>query len=506
MLEKKLLGDKTKQGFYKKNGKDKLTLDYKTLEYRAAGGDAEIAKITKGIAKLEDPKARIKKLLAADGVVGRFAWKCLAASLAYSARRIGEICDDVVAIDDAMKWGYNWDLGPFEVWDALGFAEITDRLEKDGYALPESVKKMRASGAKGFYREDGAVYSLLKGDYVSRKPDPRYASFEILKRGSAPVLSNLGAEAWDLGDGVLGVTLKTKMNSIDGDVISMLSEAADKAEQEFRGIVLSNTGEHFSVGANLMLVVMNAAQKNWDALGATVKSLQDASQRLRYARVPVVAAPFGMALGGGLELCFAADAIQAAAETYSGLVEVGVGLIPGGAGTLNMLWRGLEGIPEGAQVSTQAVVEQVFKNIAMAKVATSAQEAKAFGYFRHNDGISFDKERRVAEAKARVIGLAEAGYHPQIPRAYVLPGESGVATISMMLDTLVAGSFASEHDALIGKKLANVLCGGASGGAHEVTEQEILDLEREAFLSLCGEPKSIERMQYMLMNNKPLRN
>jgi 3-hydroxyacyl-CoA dehydrogenase len=506
MLEKKLLGDKTKAGFYKKNGKDKLTLDYKTLEYRAAGGDAEIAKVTKAIAKIEDPRARIKKLLATEGVVGRFAWKCLAASLAYSARRIGEICDDVVAIDDAMKWGYNWELGPFEVWDALGFAETAERLLKDGYALPDSVKRMQASGATGFYREDGAVYSLLKGEYVARTPDARYASFNILKRGQVPVLQNAGAEAWDLGDGVLGVTLKTKMNSIDGDVISLLNQAADRAEQEFKGIVISNTGEHFSVGANLFLVVMSAQQKQWEQIGAIVKGYQDVTQRLKYARVPVVAAPFGMALGGGLELCFAADAVQAAAETYSGLVEVGVGLIPGGAGTLNMLWRALEGIPEGAQVSTQAVVEQVFKNIAMAKVATSAQEGKAFGYFRQNDGISFDKERRVAEAKGRVLGLANAGYHPAIPRAYVLPGESGVATISMMLDTLVAGSFASAHDALIGKKLANVLCGGAGGAAREVTEQEILDLEREAFLSLCGEAKSLERMQYMLMNNKPLRN
>jgi 3-hydroxyacyl-CoA dehydrogenase len=237
-----------------------------------------------------------------------------------------------------------------------------------------------------------------------------------------------------------------------------------------------------------------------------VKGYQYATQRLKYARVPVVVAPYGMTLGGGLELCFAASHVQAAAETYAGLVEVGVGLIPGGAGTMNMLWRALEGVPEGANVNTYEYVTQVFKNIALAKVATSADEAKAFGYFRPTDGVAFDKARLLTEAKARCIGLADSGYHPPVPRAYTLPGESGMATLGMMIDTLVAGGFASEHDAKIARKLAEVLCGGAGGAAREVTEDEILELEREAFVSLTGEPKSAERMQYMLMNNKPLRN
>jgi 3-hydroxyacyl-CoA dehydrogenase len=237
-----------------------------------------------------------------------------------------------------------------------------------------------------------------------------------------------------------------------------------------------------------------------------VKGYQAATQRLKYARVPVVVAPYGMTLGGGLELCFAGDAVQAAAETYSGLVEVGVGLIPGGAGTLNMLWRSLEAVPEGTHTNNYENVTQTFKNIAMVKVATSAEEGKAFGYFRRSDGVSFDKARVVVEAKNRAIGLASAGYHPPIPRAHRLPGESGIATLGMMVDTLVAGGYASEHDAKIARKLAVVLCGGVGGASREVTEQEILDLEAEAFVSLCGEPKSQERMQYMLMNNKPLRN
>jgi len=506
MVEKKYLGDKTKGGFYRKGANKVIeTFDPLKLEYRAKGGDEAIKNVTKAVSKIEDPKERVRKIVADPGKAGQFAWKVASRSLAYSARRIGEIADSVVAIDDAMRWGYNWDLGPFEMWDALGFAETVDRMEKEGVKLPDSIKKMRASGATGFYKDD-TVYDLLKGAYVKREVDPRNAPLTVLRRGQAPVLKNDGAEAWDLGDGVLGLTFKTKANSIDPDVISMLSQAAEKAESDFRALVIANQGEFFCVGANLLLVVMAASQKEWGQIDTMVKGYQDATQRLKYAHVPVVAAPYNMTLGGGLELCFGSDAVQAAAETYSGLVEVGVGLIPGGAGTMNMLWRALESVPEGTNVVTQEFVAQTFKNIALAKVATSAEEGKALGYFRRTDGISFDRARQLTEAKARAIGMAEAGYHPPVPRAYVLPGESGIATLSMMVDTLQAGGFASEHDAKIARKLAVVLCGGAGGASREVTEQEVLDLEREAFVSLCGEPKSQERMQYMLMNNKPLRN
>ena len=327
-----------------------------------------------------------------------------------------------------------------------------------------------------------------------------------MRKGDGPVLKNGGAEAWDLGDGVLGLTFKTKANSIDADVIQMIYDAVERAERDFRGLLVFNQGDFFCVGANLFAVVMAAQQKQWDGLRQMAHGYQYATQRMKYASVPVVAAPYNMTLGGGLELCFGADSVQAAAETYAGLVEVGVGLIPGGAGTMNMLWRALEGVPDGADVDTYAFVTQTFKNIALARVATSADEAKAFGYFRPTDGLSFDRARQLHEAKQRVIGLAEAGYHPPAPRAYKLPGESGVATLQMMVNTLVAGKYASEHDAKIAGKLAVVLCGGASGATHAVTEDEMLELECEAFVSLCGEPKSQERMQYMLMNNKPLRN
>ena len=508
MIEKKLLGDKTKGGFYKK-GKDKSvqTFDPKTLEYRAKGGDESIKATTKALSKIEDPKERVKKLIADQGKAGDFARKILYRSLAYSARRVagGEIADSVQAIDDAMRWGYNWELGPFQVWDALGFVETTDAILAAGHKLPDAVLKMKAAGVTSFYK-DGAEYNLAKGEYVKQVEDPRYVTLPQLRKGSSPVLKNDGAEAWDLGDGILGLTFKTKANSIDPDVIAMIHQTVAKAESDFRGLVVTNEGEHFCVGANLLLVVMSAGQGQWDQITDMVKNYQYATQRMKYARVPVVVAPYGMTLGGGLELCLGADAVQAAAETYSGLVEVGVGLIPGGAGTLNLLWRALENIPEGTNAPKDEYVTQVFKNIALVKIATSAEEAKALGYFRRHDGISFDRARQLADAKARALGLAESGYHPQTPRAYKLPGESGIATLSMMVDTLVQGGYASAHDAKIAKKLANVLCGGIGGATREVTEDEILDLEREAFVSLCGEPKSAERMQYMLMNNKPLRN
>jgi 3-hydroxyacyl-CoA dehydrogenase len=512
MVEKKILGDKTKStgGFYRRTPDGQVeTLDPKTLAYRARGGDKEIRNVTKELAKVEEPRERVRKLVDAPGKTGEFAWKAISRSLAYAARRIGEIADSVVAIDDAMKWGYNWELGPFETWDALGFEKVVDRMKKDGVALPPSIDKMRSSGAKSFYTGQGTdqrVFDLLKGQYVEREVDPRTATLTVLRKGAKPVLKNDGAEAWDLGDGVLGLTFKTKANSIDPDVIKMIHDSVAKAESDFRALVVANEGEHFCVGANLFLVVMASSQKEWGQIRDMVKGFQLACQRMKYARVPVVAAPYGMTLGGGLEVCLGAGHVQAAAETYAGLVEVGVGLVPGGGGTMNLLWRALERLPDGANVDTYALVTQVFKNVALARVATSAEEAQAFGYFGRGEGVSFDRARQVTEAKARAIGLAASGYHPPSPRAYVLPGESGIATLSMMIGTLVEAGQASAHDAKIATKLAELVCGGVSGSSHEVTEDEMLELEREAFISLCGEPKSQERMQHMLMQNKPLRN
>jgi 3-hydroxyacyl-CoA dehydrogenase len=516
MIETGILGDKTKGGFYKKQGDAIVTLNPYTGEYRAKGGDEAIAKACKALAKIEDPRERVGKLVATPGPVGEFAWMVLSRSLAYAARRIPEITDSIEAIDNAMKWGYGWELGPFETWDALGFAATRDRMKKDGLKLPAWIDKaggfygdLRPTGSSSEGRSgsvDGKIWDPMRVDYVARAADPRELTFEAMRKGPAAVLKNAGAEAWDLGDGVLGVTFKTKANSIDGDVVKALHEAIDRAESEFRAVVIYNQGEHFSVGANLFAVVMAAMQKQWDAIRELAKGYQGALQRFKYARVPVVAAPFGMTLAGGLELCLGCDTVQAAAETYAGLVEVGVGLIPAGGGCLNLLWRALDGVPDGVDPDVYPFITQVFKNIALAKVATSAEEAKALGYLRQGDGVSFDRARQLWEAKQRAIGLADSGYHPPVPRAYKLPGESGIATLHMLVNTLVAGNYASAHDAKIAMHLARILCGGTRGATHAVTEDEILELEREAFVSLCGEPLSQARMQYMLQNNKPLRN
>jgi 3-hydroxyacyl-CoA dehydrogenase len=504
MVERKLLGNKTRGGFYKKTKEGIQTFDPVKLEYRPKSGDDEIKKFCKSLKGT--PAERVKALVDNDGPAGQFAWKVLSRTLAYSASKIPEITDSVEAVDDAMKWGYNWDLGPFETWDAIGFKTAYDRMKSDGVPLPESVEKMAASGAGSFYTGDGRVYDLVKGEYVARDIDPRNATLTIMRQGDAPVFENRGSQAWDLGDGILGLTFTTKANSIDDTVVEGLSRATDIAERDFRGLVIYNEGDHFCVGANLFAVVMAAQQKAWDQLRDTVSGLQNSLQRTKYSTIPVVAAPFGMTVGGGFEVCMGADAVQAASETYVGLVEAGVGLLPGGAGNMNMLWRALEGIPDGTDVDTLPFVSRTFQNIAMARVATGAGEAREFGYFRKTDGISFDKARLLTEAKARAVGMAESGYHPPPRRSYRLPGESGIATLDMMIDSLVAGGYASEHDALIARKIAYVLCGGPSGHAHEVTEDQMLELEREAFISLCGEPKSQERMQHMLTTNKPLRN
>ncbi|MGD0676605.1 MAG: 3-hydroxyacyl-CoA dehydrogenase/enoyl-CoA hydratase family protein [Polyangiaceae bacterium] len=510
MVEKRLLGDKAKGGFYRK-GKDGAieTLDPQTLEYRPRGGDKDIRNTCKQLMQIEDAKERVRTLIfgeASKTKAGIFAWKVVSRSLAYSARRIGEVTDDLVSIDNAMKWGYNWELGPFETWDALGFENVVDRMKSDGIALPPSIDKMRSAGGRSFYAEDGRVFDLLRGEYEKRPSDPRTATITVLRRGSSPVLKNGGAEAWDLGDGILGLTFTTKANSIDTDVIQLIGASVARAESEFRALVVANRGEHFCVGANLFLIAVAASQQRWEDIRSIVSGFQSACQRLKYASVPVVAAPFGMTLGGGLEICLGAGAVQAAAETYAGLVEVGVGLVPAGGGTMNLLWRAFEGVPDGATVDPYVLVTQVFKNIALARVATSAEEAKDLGYIRRGSGVSFDKARQLADTKARAIGLAESGWHPAPPRAHVLPGESGMATLSMMVGTLVGAGQASEHDAKIAQKVAGILCGGVSGGSHEVTESEMLELEREAFISLCGEPKTLERIQHMLVNNKPLRN
>lgn len=504
MAEKKQLGDKTKGGFYKKTPAGVQTLDPATGEYRDKKTTKEVSSFVKGLRDVEDVGERLRALVADEGPAGRFAWRVLSRGLSYSARRVGEISDDVSAIDDAMRWGYNWELGPFQTWDALGFAATVDRMVKDGVKLPQSVLTMREKGVESFYR-DGEVYDLAKGQYVKRDVDPRTLPYSAQRKGAA-VWEGEGGALWDLGDGVVSLTLKSKMNSVDPNTIEAVEKAVEVAEDRFEGLVLFNEGENFSVGANLMLVAMAASSGDFESIRALAARFQASNQRMKYAKVPVVAAPFGMTLGGGLEMALGAGAVQAALETYAGLVEVGMGLVPGGGGCLNLLWRALEGVPEGAAVDTYGLVTQVFKNIALAKVATSAQEAKELGYLRGTDGVTFDRARHLYDAKQRCLGLARSGWHAPAPRAYKLPGQNGVATLKMMVQSLVDGGHATEHDGVVAMKVAHILCGGVDGAAAPVTEARMLELEVEAFLSLCGEAKTQERMQYFLMNNKPLRN
>jgi 3-hydroxyacyl-CoA dehydrogenase len=502
------LGRKSSAGFYKKTPTELLVYDVKTKDYRS---QEKVRFDSLGAIKNEeDPKKRLKKLVFSEDVAGKFAWTLLAKTLIYSARRLGEIADDIVSIDQAMRWGFNWDLGPFEAWDAIGVPESVQRMKQDGLAVPEWVENMLASGRTSFYAGGPAAPSYFDAASHAAKPvpsDPKQIRLDQLKSDPARVVKkNHGASLVDLGDGVLCVEFHTKLNTLDNDVIAMLGEAAEVAEQGFQAVVIGNGGEHFCAGANLMLIAMAAQQKAWDQIEQVVSSLQKAMQRLRYAKVPVVAAPFQYTLGGGCEVAMAADACQAHAETYMGLVEVGVGLIPAGGGCLRMVERYTSELNGVSGVDLLPFIGQASLNIAMAKVATSAEEAKSLKYLRNTDGISLNTSRQLFEAKQRALGLAGAGYRPPLPPLLPAAGYDAEKTIGARVWGMVEGGFASPHDALIANKVAHILCGGPVAAGTLLPEQHFLDLEREAFLSLCGEQKSQERVQFMLMNNKPLRN
>ena len=495
-------------GFYKKVGSDLLVYDIKTKDYRA---QEKVRFDSLGAIKNEeDPRKRLKKLVYSEDVAGKFAWTVLANTLVYSARRLGEIADDIVSIDQAMRWGFNWDLGPFEAWDAIGVTDSVAKMKQDGIAVPEWVERMLASGRTSFYEGGAAAPTYFDGKAQAAKPipvDPKQIRLDLLKGDPTRIVKkNHGATLLDLGDGVLCVEFHTKLNTLDDQVIAMLSEAPAIAEKSFQAIVIGNAGEHFCAGANLMLIAMAAQSKAWGQIEAVVSSLQGALQRLKYAKVPVVAAPFQYTLGGGAEVAMAADACQAHAETYMGLVEVGVGLIPAGGGCTRMVERYSSEVAGVSGVDLLPFIGQASLNIAMAKVATSAEEAKSLKYLRQSDGISLNSARLLFEAKQRALGLAGAGYRPPLPPLLPAAGYDAEKTIGARIWGLVEGGFASAHDALIANKVAHILCGGPAAAGTLLPEQHFLDLEREAFLSLCGEQKSQERIQSMLMNNKPLRN
>ncbi|MEK6778726.1 MAG: 3-hydroxyacyl-CoA dehydrogenase/enoyl-CoA hydratase family protein [Candidatus Deferrimicrobiota bacterium] len=512
MVRRGWLGRKAKSGFFKMEGKgeDKkmFVLDYKTMDYRPT---AKISFPSLDAAKgEEDIGARIRKVISGDDKAAAYAWKILSDTLLYSARRIPEISDDIVNVDNAIKWGFNWTLGPFETWDAIGVAESVERMRKEGKEIPGNVEKMLAGGSTSFYRSRNGVpefFDFASGTYKPVPVSPDVIFLPSLAERNKVVRRNPGAALYDIGDGVLCLEFHTKMNTIDGDIISMMNEGVALAEKEFAGMVIANHAENFCVGANIMLVFMAAQNKDFVAIEKMVREFQDACMRLRYSGRPVVAAPAGMALGGGAEICMGADRIRAAAETYMGLVEVGVGLLPAGGGTKEMVIRHLEGIPDGVAADPLPFLRKAFETIGMAKVATSAKEARELGFLRPWDKIAIQRDFLIREAKNTVLAMNREGYEMLRPRTDIaLPGRSEYSSFVYGLYAMKAAGYISEYDERVGRKIAFVITGGDVPAGTKLSEQDLLDLEREAFLSLCGEGKTQARIQHMLMKGKPLRN
>jgi 3-hydroxyacyl-CoA dehydrogenase len=512
MLQKKLLGDKAGQGFYRKTkgggGDDVQVLDLKTLEYRPK---AKVRFESLGAARdVEDLPGRIRTVLTGTDRAARFAEAATLDTLAYAARLMGEIADDLVNVDRAMRWGYAWEVGPFETWDAYGVAAGVERMKALGIAVAPWVEEMLASGRTSFYGQAGAYDTFWNIPSRSSHFVPtigRQVTVEGLRRQGRQVEANDSCTLWDLGEGLLQVEFHSKMNSLDTAIAELLHRAVDLAEQgAWRGIVIGNDGANFSAGANIAMLLWACKEGQWEDVRKLVSSFQQANQRLRFCGVPVVSAPFGLTLGGGCEVMMAGNAQQAAAESYVGLVEVGVGLIPGGGGNLQLL-RNLFGPHAGNKdFDPLPFLKKAFLAIGTAKVATSAEEAREAGFLTPDAGISMNRDHQLADARARCLGLAEAGFTPPRPTALLLPGRSGAATIDMLLYDMVQNHQVSEYDRHVGQKLASVLTGGDTSSTTLVSEQRLLDLELEAFLSLCGEAKTQDRIQHMLEKGKPLRN
>jgi len=512
MLEKKLLGDKTGGGFYKKTkdaeGKTQiLELDLNTFEYKPQQkpkfASLEEAK------QIEDLPKRIKKLVWGEDKVGEFLWRTMSRTFRYAANRIPEIADTIVEIDNAIKWGFGWEIGVFETWDSVGVRESVERMKKEGQPVPSNVEKMLASGAETFYKcENGQTYfyDLVNGGYKAVAERKGVIILKSVKDRTDVIKKTAGASLIDLGDGVACLEFHSKMNAIGADTIQMMKFAVEEVERNFVGLVIGNQGGNFSAGANLMMLLLAAQEGEWDEVDLMVRSFQQANMRLRYSSKPVVVAPYGLTLGGGCEISLHADKVQAAAETYMGLVEVGVGLLPAGGGTKEMTLRAMEMAKRTPDADPLVFLKRIFELIGMGKVSTSAQEAKAWGFLRDSDGISMNSDRLIADAKREVLHLAESYVQPQ-PRTDILAlGEAGLAAFKVALHMMKRGGYISEHDELIGQKIAKILCGGDMNHQTYVSEQYLLDLEREGFLSLCGERKTQERIAFMLKNGKPLRN
>ncbi len=537
MLQRKWLGDKTKGGFYKKaksrDGKEdeRMALDWKTLEYhprqKPKFAALDMAK------NIEDTGARLRMLLGLEGSgaqkvdkAGAFLWSALSDLWTYSANRVPEISDSIVEIDRAMRLGFNWELGPFELWDAAGVDATVARMKKEGKPVAANVERLLGAGRKTWYTDDttspsGRKYWELGTENWEPVQVPAGVwSVTVAKKSKGVVKKNSGASLVDLGDGVACIEFHSKMNSLGADIISLILQTLKPGGpgDAFDAFVITNDATNFSVGANLMLLLMSVQEEEWDDVDLAIRQFQGMTQAIKFSAKPVVSAPFGLCLGGGTEISLHAAARQPHAELYTGLVEVGVGLLPGGGGCKEMLLRAVDGATaaRGGRVSGEALagsiemldaMKRAFETIATAKVATSAHEARALGFLNDGDRITMNRERVLSDAKARALELLRAGYEPPVPRTDIpAPGENLLATLKMGVHMMRQADYVTDYEVKLGGKIAEVLCGGSVTPGMPVSEQYILDLEREGFKSLCGEKKTQERIQYTLKTGKTLRN
>ncbi|MBB6274492.1 3-hydroxyacyl-CoA dehydrogenase [Pedobacter cryoconitis] len=511
MEENKWLGDKTKQGFYKKtktaDGKTEiLALDLKTLEYRT---QQKVKSATLDLTKpIENVRDRMKVFAAGKDKAAEVFRHSFFGLFEYVSDRIPEIANELYRIDDALRAGFGWDLGPFEVWDAVGITESLEGMKKYGHEAAAWVHEMLAAGHTSFYKVEDGVKKYYDIPSKSYKALPGADSFIILDniRTTKTIWKNSGASILDLGDGILNVEFHSKMNTIGGDTLQAINKAIDLAEKEYRGVVIGNDGANFSAGANVGMIFMMAVEQEWDELNMAIRAFQNTSMRIRYSSIPVVVAPHNLTLGGGCEFSLHADHVQLNAETYMGLVEFGVGVIPGGGGTKEFALRASDEYK--ADQIVQNVLKDRFLTIGMAKVSTSALEAYELGYLQKDKfSVTMNRSRLIADAKAKAIELADAGYTQPVRRNDIrVLGKQGLGIVYAGANTMYSGHYISEHDKKISEKLGYVMCGGDLSSPTEVTEQYLLDLEREAFLSLCGERKTLERIQSIVTKGKPLRN
>jgi 3-hydroxyacyl-CoA dehydrogenase len=427
--------------------------------------------------------------------------------LVYSAELLGEIADNILAIDHAMKWGFGWSSGPFETWDAIGLEKSVDRMEQLGLIIPDWVNHMLNQGFTSFYKEEnGETLYYDNGQYKPIVENPKVINLKKIKKQKGVIKKNSGASLLDIGDGVALLEFTSPNNAIGLDIIQMINFAIDEVEANYKGLVIGNEGKNFCVGANIAMMLMEAQDDNAFELDLTISHFQKAMMKIKYSTKPVVAAPFNMTLGGGAEVCLPAARIQASIETYIGLVETGVGLIPGGGGTKELYIKTVKSMPNGVEFDLQKVANQVFESVAMAKVSTSGEEARENNFLNVGDRISVNPDHLLHDAKQTVLALHEQGYTAPAREKVAVVGESGYATLLLGAESMRLTGYISDHDMEIAKKLAYVLAGGKVPFGTKVDEQYLLNLEKEAFLSLISMTKSQQRMQHMLVNGKPLRN